>query len=189
MDLILDLVRKLVLVTVFASFGELLLPSGRFRSFVRFGVGLVIIAFMLQPLASLRGINIDLEKLLGGENEVTFDPGGKVWVQEQTKELVEAQLASEILRYLSEYPQWCAQVKVNVEFDGQGFLKSFTGMEVDLYPPGAIEGGITPIVIGEFIESRDSSPPPGLATRLAQLLGIPEEKLVLRFWAGGKPDD
>lgn len=183
MDLIFGLVRKLVTVAIFAGFAELLLPSGKFRSFVRFGIGLVVIAMMLQPLASLRGLNLDPDGLFGDDNQMTLAAGGKEWVEEQTRELVEAQLAAEILRHLGgEYAGWGAEVKLDVEFDGQGFLKNFAGMAVDLYPPGEAGGSVAPVIIGERVESGDSAPPVGLADKLAQLLGIPAEKLDLRFW-------
>ena len=54
-DVILQLVRRLVLVAIFAGFSELLLPSGKFRGLS--GLQWVWLScLMLQPLALLRGL-------------------------------------------------------------------------------------------------------------------------------------
>ncbi|MDD4658071.1 MAG: stage III sporulation protein AF [Eubacteriales bacterium] len=186
MEIIFQLTRRLVLVAIFASFSELLLPSGKFRSVLRFAVGLVIIALMLQPLATLRGLRFDPEELLGSDMAVGAIQG-RGWVQAQSQDLVEAELAREIAEYLApEYPDCRAQVSLDVSFDECGLLKEFRGMEVELYPAAQGIEAVLPVVIGKEENSPPAgSGPPGLAEALARHLGISAAKLKLRVYANG----
>lgn len=183
MAVIFELVRKLVMVAIFAGFGELLLPEGRFRSFVRFAVGLVVIVLMLQPLMALRGIKFNAEALLGEEVAGALGWQGREQLQAETQTLVEAELTEKVIQLLAaDYPGWRAQVKLNVEFDQQGSLAAFTSMEVDLFPEETENNGIEPVIIGA---KEKPSPPPGLSEELAEQLGIPGDKLILRLRSRG----
>ena len=185
MDAIFSLARKLALLAVFAGFCELLLPSGKFRSFIRFGVGLVVIALMLQPLAQLRGLKFDPEELLGREGAPPASVEGEDWVRAQTQDLVEKELARQVGEYLAqEYPQYEARVTLDVSFTAQGQLEEFRGMRVALYPAGEEIEPIAPVVIGR--ETQEGPPlPPGLATELARHLGVSPDKITLTVQGEG----
>lgn len=190
MEIIFQLTRRLALVAIFAGFSELLLPSGKFRSFTRFAVGLVIIALMLQPLAVLRGLRFDPEALLGSE-EAAGGIQGRGWVQAQSQDLVEAELAGKIVEFLTpEYPGCQVNVSLDVSFDEYGLLKEFRGMEVDLFPEARGIEPVAPVVIG----GSDQTPAkntgrPALARKLADHLGIPVSKLILRVYSNGGSGD
>lgn len=186
MEIIFQLTRRLVLVVIFAGFSELLLPSGKFRSFIRFTVGLVIIALMLQPLAMLRGLRFDPEELLGNE-EARGAIHGRGWVQAQSQDLVEAELSRQIAEYLAPgYPDCQVQVSLDVSFDEHGMLKEFRGIEVELYPAAKGIEPVAPVVIGtEANLPAAGSGPPGLAEELARHLGISAAKLKLRVYSEG----
>ena len=55
MQTIFEVTRKLMLLTIFAAFCELLLPRSSLRAYVRLVVGLLVIALLLQPLLELAG--------------------------------------------------------------------------------------------------------------------------------------
>ena len=190
MEIIFQLTRRLVLVAIFAGFSELLLPSGNFRSFIRFAVGLVVIALMLQPLAMLRGLRFDPEELLGSEG-AGGGIEGRGWVQAQTKDLVEAELARKIAEYLApEYPGYQVNVSLDVSFDEYGSLKEFRGMGVELSPAARGIEPVAPVSIG----GSDQAPAqnigrPGLARELAGYLGIPVSKLTLLVYSNGGNGD
>jgi len=184
-DVILQLVRRLVLVAIFAGFSELLLPSGKFRGIIRFAVGLVVIALMLQPLALLKGLSFDVEELLkaqeNGDNLQSSD-----WVQAQSQDLVEGELARQIAACLADvYPDSEVSVKLDVVFDQHGFLKEFKGMEVDVYTPCPGIQPIKPVIIGGESKEQETHSPPGLAQELARYLGIEVSKIMLRVHDGG----
>ncbi|MDD2282590.1 MAG: stage III sporulation protein AF [Eubacteriales bacterium] len=187
MEIIIQLTRRLVLVMIFAGFCELLLPSGKFRACIRFAVGLVIIALMLQPLAQLRGLRFEPENLLGIETAESQDIQGLGWVQAQSQDLVEAELVRQVAEFMApEYPHCQVHVSLDVSFDEYGFLKEFRGMEVELCP--AVEGiePVVPVVIGKGVNTPAAgSGRPGLAEDLARHLGISAAKLQLRVYADG----
>lgn len=184
-DVILQLVRRLVLVAIFAGFSELLLPSGKFRGIIRFAVGLVVIALMLQPLALLKGLSFDVEELLKAQ-ENGDDLQSSDWVQAQSQDLVEGELARQIAACLVDvYPDSEVSVKLDVVFDQHGFLKEFKGMEVDVYTPCPGIQPIKPVIIGGESKEQETHSPPGLAQELARYLGIEVSKIMLRVHDGG----
>ena len=185
MEIILRLVRKLVLVAIFASFCELLLPSGKFRSYLRFGVGLVFIALLLQPLASLKDAKFDPEELLGGVPAAGADLDSASWVQAQSQALVEDELARSVADYFAlEYPNCSVRVGLDVDFDERGLLREFRGMEIELFPAGVKQ--IVPVIIGVAADSTQIiSPPRELVRDLACYLGVAPDKLTLQIFPGG----
>lgn len=183
MDVILQLVRRLVLVAIFAGFSELLLPSGKFRGIIRFAVGLAVIALMLQPLAQLKGLSFDVEELLGVLEMGAIQDSD--WVHTQSRDLVEEELARQIAACLEDdYPDSEVTVKLDVVFDQHGFLKEFRGMEVDIYTARPGIQPIKPVIIGGESKQQPLSPP-GLAQELARHLGIEASKIKLRVHDGG----
>lgn len=185
MDVILQLVRRLVLVAIFAGFSELLLPSGKFRGIIRFAVGLVVIALVLQPLAQLKGLSFDVEELLKVQ-EVGEALQGSDWVQAQSQELVEGELARQVAACLADvYPDSEVTVNLDLVFDQNGSLKEFKGMEVDIYTACPGIQPIKPVIIGREGEEQAAHSPPGLAGELARQLGIEASKITLRVHDGG----
>lgn len=182
METIFQLARRLVLVMIFASFSELLLPSGKFRSFLRFAVGLAVIALMLQPLALLKGLEFVPEQLWGREASAAVDFSSQDWVRSQTKQAVEERLAEEIgQRLAADYPQCRTEVSLAVAFDQQGIIREFSGLEVDVYLAARTGAGVMPVVIGEQ-PAPDNKP--ALAAELAAGLGIDPGLLTLRVHGG-----
>jgi stage III sporulation protein AF len=185
-DVIFQLVRRLVLVAIFAGFSELLLPSGKFRGIIRFAVGLVVIALMLQPLAQIRGLSFDLEELLGAGENRDGTLQGSEWVPSQSQDLVEEELAQQVAAYLADkYPDCQLAVKLDVVFDQHGFLSEFRGMEVDIYTASPVIKPIMPVTIGGETKKPEASSPPGLAEELARYLGIESSKITLRVHDDG----
>lgn len=180
MTAIFSLVRQLVLVAVFASFCELLLPSGKFRSFIRFSVGLAMIALMLQPLARLGGLTIDPQALLTSGESAGLNLRGKNWVQAQSQELVEGALAGQIEDFLAlEYPDCRVSVRLEVTFNQYGLLQDFNGMKVEVYPAAGRIEKVRPVLLGAENPVGKGGAPPGLAGDLARQLGVPTAKLNL----------
>lgn len=186
MDVIFQLVRRLVLVAIFAGFSELLLPSGKFRGIIRFAVGLVVIALMLQPLAQIKGLSFDLEEILGVRETGEGTLQGSDWVRSQSQALVEEELAQQLAAYVEDkYPDCQLAVKLDVVFDQHGFLKEFRGMEVDIYTASPGIKPIRPITIGDEIAKQEVFSPPGLAEELTRYLGTEASKITLRVHDDG----
>lgn len=188
MDILLELVRKLALLAIFAGFCELLLPRGSFRSLTRMAVGLLVIAMLLQPVLELKGVSLDIEGLLGLANWTVAqgDLTAGTWQQDKARGLVEQQLAQQIREYLApEYPEHEVQVDLAVSFDDYGNLADFQGMEVTLRPCG-IER-VQPVIIGG--DPGDKSPGPDkIVNSLASHLGLPAAKITLWLAGGGEAD-
>jgi len=188
MDVLFELVRRLVLLTIFAAFCELLLPRSSFRSYTRMVVGLLVIAMLLQPILELRGATINLDSLLGVANlraDSEAVQGGE-WLQEQSKEIVEAQLAEQVAGFLAAaYPGHDVEVNLDVSFDQYGNVSEFKEMEVVLR---AGSQGIEPIkpvsVGGEETPTRQPAEPE-TTIFLARNLGIPADILSVWIYTGG----
>ena len=133
------------------------------------------------------GLRFEPENLLGIEKAESKDIQGLGWVQAQSQDLVEAELARQVAEFMaSEYPHCQVHVSLDVSFDEYGFLKEFRGMEVELCP--AVEGivPVVPVVIGKGENTPAAgSGRPGLAEDLARHLGISAAKLKLRVYADG----
>lgn len=192
MDGLFELIRRLVLLVIFAGFCELLLPRGSFRGYTRLVVGLLVMAMVLQPFLEWRNVAWDWESLLGMGQWATFggELKGSDWQQQQSKELVEEQLASQAKSFLEdEYPDYDVVVELDVSFDEQGNLRDFNGMEVTVRPPAQGIEPVKPVVIGQGEESEYIAGAPNLVNSLALFLGIPAAKLSIWIYTGGGDAD
>ena len=130
MEIIFSLVRKLVALVIVAGFCELLLPEGKFRSYARLVVGLMVLALILQPFAQANTNQFNWEELL---NTPSFSPDGDIpasqWQLEQTRKLVEEQLAEQIQgMLLQDYQGITVKVQLDLEYTQQGNLSSVRSM-------------------------------------------------------------
>lgn len=188
MNIIFDLVRKLVLLSIFAAFCELLLPKSSFRAYTRLVVGLLVIAMVLQPIMELRGASFNLQDFLGAEGPFADSslPEGS-WLQEQAQVLVEAQLTEEVGSFLAQtYPHHEVEVVLDVVFDNYGNILEFRKMMVCLRPPSQGIEPVRPVNIGEGAgEGNGESAEPGTINALAHKLGIPADTLSIWIYTGG----
>jgi len=188
MESIYELARKLVLIAIFAAFCELLLPRNNFRPYIRMVVGLLVIALVLQPILELRGASLNLDGLLQGGD--LFDQGGltdSIWLQEESKNLVEQELAVQVGEFTkSDYPGYEVRVSLDVSFDQHGSLSDFRGMEVVLLPGPQGVDPVKPVIIGgEDTEDGKCAGPPELVRNLARYLAVPEAKITVWVYSDG----
>ena len=194
MDTLFELIRRLVLLVIFAGFCELLLPRNSFRSYTRMVVGLLVIAMILNPLLELRGTSWNLEEMLGMGDWPTVNQEfhGSSWQQEQSQALVEQQLAEQVKVFMAQdYPGHDIYVDLDVAFDEYGNLTDFLGMEVVLRPKHQGIQPIKPVDIGQAITS-DNDGIPGsaeLTNSLARQLGVPAAKLAIWVYTDGGDAD
>jgi len=193
MDAVFELVRKLVLLVIFAGFIELLLPRSSYRNYTRMVVGLLVIAMILQPLAELKGATFDLEGLLGiaNWNISRSELQGSEWQQVQTQELVERQLEDQVREFLvKDYPGHVVSVELDVGFDEYGNLSIFRGMEVVLRPSFQGIEPVQPVSIGGAKTIINKSPcQPEIVNSMAHYLGLPASKITVWVYTGGGDAD
>lgn len=192
MNTILELVRRLALIAIFAAFCELLLPSSRFRAYIRMVVGLLVIAMVLQPILELKGSGFDLEGLMGMANltAIRGDVQDSGWLQEQTKDYVEQQLAAQVRDFLSsDYPGHQVSVKLDVSFDQYGNLSEYRGLEVELRP--GIQGikPVQPVSIGEETTVTRRPGSTALVNGLARHLGLTASTISVWVYTDGGDAD
>jgi stage III sporulation protein AF len=187
MDIIYNLVRKLALLSIFAAFCELLLPRGNFRTYSRMVVGLLVIAMILQPLLELRGQSFNLEDILAAASlNAGLERQAFPWVREQSKDLLETQLAELAREFLAPtYPGYEVEVALDLAFDEYGNLTEYRAMEVSLRPGARGIEPIAPVVVGTGQAERWVAAPEGVGKALARHLGIPAETLSIWVYTGG----
>ncbi|NLO87908.1 MAG: stage III sporulation protein AF [Firmicutes bacterium] len=192
MQTIFELTRKLMLLTIFAAFCELLLPRSSLRAYVRLVVGLLVIALLLQPLLELRGAPLNWEGLLAlsapAAGRYALPPGS--WSREQAEALVEEQLAEKVRDLVAEeYPGYEVEVDLTVAYDQYGNPAELQKLEVNLRPG---QPGITPVapvrIGGRFADNRQSAAP-GTVAALARRLGVSEDILSVWVYTGGGEAD
>lgn len=190
MGALFELVRKLVLVVIFAGFCELLLPRGSFRSYLRLVVGLVVIALLLQPLAQFRGgVNWEGALQAGADEELAVPDVN--WHVEATR-LVEEQLAAKAKGVLApHYPDANIEVELDLEYDSRGNLQTFSGMAIYVTPRQP--EGIRPVepvkVGGGHLPAFQELDDPALTAALAEQLGLAPESVSIMIWREGGADD
>jgi len=194
MDTIFELVRRLALLAIFAAFCELLLPRSGFRSYSRMVVGLLVIAMILQPVLELRGTNLDLDGLLSYSNLAVSSPQSEsdgLWLQEQTTDVVEQQLAEQIQDYLAtSHPDHNVEVDLDVGFDQYGNLDEFRGMEVVLHPAAPEIEPVQVVKIGDGTSTYGKlAGSPELVSSLARHLGLTADKITLWVYTDGGSAD
>jgi stage III sporulation protein AF len=193
MDTLFELIRRLVLLVIFAGFSELLLPRGSFRSYTRMVVGLLVIAMILNPFLGLRGAAWDLEGMLGtySWSGTTHGLQGSLAQQDRAQELVEQQLAEQVRAFLAQdYPDHDIGIELDVDFDSYGNLAEFNGMDVILRPKLLGIQPVGPVNIGQASPEDIATPgQPELVNFLARHLGIPAAKLNIWVYTGGGDAD
>lgn len=191
MGILMELVRKLVLIAIFSAFCELLLPRSSFRAYLRLVVGLLVIALVLQPVLELRGAALDLEGMLGANLAFSQESPDTSWVREQTQGMVEQELAGQICAYLqSDYPGYEVEVSLDVTYDQYGCFSEYKGMEVLVRPGSQGIQSVQPVSIGGTKQDMTKcSGQPELVQALARQLGLPAATITVWVYTDGGGTD
>lgn len=180
MEIIFSLVRKLVALVIVAGFCELLLPEGKFRSYARLVVGLMVLALILQPFAEANSSQFNWDELL---NIPSLSPQGDTaasqWQLEQTRKLVEEQLAGEIQGMLPpDYRGTTVKVQLDLEYSQQGNLSSVRSMVVYILVQDSVRP-VQPVKIGEPPPERFRQWSRQEVRIIAGKLGLSEDKITV----------
>lgn len=188
MQTIFELARKLMLLTIFAAFCELLLPRSSFRSYVRLVVGLLVIALLLQPLLELQGAPLNLEGLLALSTPAAgLDSLPQLnWSREQAEALVEEQLAEQVRDLVAaDYPGYEVEVDLTVAYDEYGNPAELQKLEVSLRPGKQGIAPVTPIRVGGPPAGDRQSAAAETVAALSRRLGVSEDILSVWVYSGG----
>lgn len=146
MDYISAYFRQIVIFIIFMTFIEILIPDKKYKKYIDFVLGLMLISVMVSPISNIFNINaseFNLE-IPYYDNEFTYQD------KNYTKQLYENELSSQISKKIDTQFSVKSFVTVNVSDDLQAIEKISVNYQNDFIH-------IEPIIIGEEKESNVES--------------------------------